>query len=661
MRSIQLLDQHTINKIAAGEVVERPSSVVKELVENAIDAKSSAITVEIKDGGIAYIRISDNGIGIPKEQVRTAFLRHSTSKIKDEVDLQTIGTLGFRGEALASIAAVAQVEMMTKTRDTLTGIRLVIEGGKVIIEEEIGCPEGTTLIIRNLFYNTPARRKFLKRPGTEGSYISDLMNRVALGHPEISFKYMNKSKVALHTSGNNNLKNAIFNVYGKNLVKDLMEVEGTSEHFNLKGFVGKPAICRGNRTFESYYINGRYIKSKIVEKALHDAYKDFIPPNNYPVVVLHFTIDPKQVDVNVHPTKMEVRFQEEDQIYDLVKNTINQKLINDNIIPEIKLHKEKFIAKEEVKEYVPEAFEIKNKKLEEESSKVREVEEKSLKQVSHVNQVEPNNIQQKTETSAMISGTTVPKTELVQEKHQVESNESKELKITEDSNEHNSSLLNNPVNDQIKEEPKVEESTQLDMDLNSLQKQLDDFKIVGQVFNTYWLIEKDQKMFIVDQHAAHEKVLYERIKASRHHENNTQILLKPIVVNLQEAESLLIKAHLKIFKQFGFEIEDFGNNAYIIRGVPYIFNTVLDNKVFTDMLDGLIEEERQIEDDMLAEKIALMSCKAAVKGNNRMSLPEVKSLMSQLFTLENPYNCPHGRPTIISMTKYELEKKFKRV
>lgn len=664
-RSIQLLSQQTINKIAAGEVVERPASVIKELVENAIDARSTAITVEIKEGGISYLRISDNGIGIPKEQVRTAFLRHSTSKIVDEVDLQTIGTLGFRGEALASIAAVARVEMMTKTREDLTGIRLIIEGGEIKVEEEVGCPEGTTLIIKNLFFNTPARRKFLKRPATEGSYISDFMNRIALGHPEIAFKYMNKSKVALHSSGNNKLRNTIFSVYGKNVVKDLLDLKLSSEDMDIMGFIGKPAIARGNRTYESYYINGRYIKSKIIEKAIHDAYKDFIPPHSFPFLVIHFDMDPTKVDVNVHPTKMEVRFQNEDDIYKLIYEGVKSRLKAEELIPEMSLEKEKFIAKEPIKEYVPEAFQVENKIIADdqkrEEAKRVETQEKASKEV-------------KREESKEVS-IEVSKEENVDnnptKKLQDEGNQFHEKREPATIAFHSKSGSNDETGHESTEEvhkeidsPKSEstETEQVGMELNTLSKVFDhEFTIIGQVFKTYWIIEKEQKMYIVDQHAAHEKVMYERIKASRNDKNNTQMLLAPMIIHLNEAEEIFMKSHRHLFSEFGFVLEEFGDRDYMMRGVPFIFNQTLSKELFMTMLDGLIDEERHIKEDALSDKIALMSCKAAVKGNNKMSFTEMQSLLEQLFTLENPYNCPHGRPTIISMTKYELEKKFKRV
>lgn len=700
MAKIQLLDQHTINKIAAGEVVERPASVVKELVENAIDALSSAVTVEIKDGGTSYIRITDNGCGIPKDQVQTAFLRHSTSKIKDEYDLSQVGTLGFRGEALASIASVAKVEMMTKTRDDLTGIRIIIEGGAVVVEEEIGCPEGTTIIVRNLFYNTPARRKFLKSPATESTYISDLINRIALGHPEVAFKYINKGKTVLHTNGNSQLKSCIFNVYDKKTVKEMIEVEGHHDKVSMAGFVGRPVLTRGNRTYQSYYINGRYIKSKIIEKGILDAYKDFIPQGSYPYIVLHFDIAPETIDVNVHPTKMEVRFEESDGIYDLVKGTIHKALQQDNLIPDIDLSPKK-TKKEPIKGYVPEAFEITNEKLSKASVPSKVAESAGQFQV-HGTKPKPSNVVSapvtqpikvsESETTDQTLKETIKTTPQLPNPGSTNTESIKEVADITNLRAVNSHLPTEVIpvaQDSLNEQHNLEEQTtqhtdvktdekiateiqqptfssdgpteQVDMGLSKLSEVLQDFKLVGQVFKTYWIVEKEKKMYIVDQHAAHEKVLYEKFMDLKSGDKNSQVLLHPIVLNLSEQESLLLEKQLDLFLQFGFEIEDFGNNAYIVRGVPYLFNNAIDESFFLSMLDGLVGENQEMSKELMSEKIALMSCKAAVKGNNRLSYQEMEALMQQLFTLENPFNCPHGRPTIISLTQYELEKKFKRV
>lgn len=680
MAKIQLLDQHTINKIAAGEVVERPASVVKELVENAIDALSSAVTVEIKDGGTSYIRITDNGCGIPKDQVQTAFLRHSTSKIKDEYDLSQVGTLGFRGEALASIASVAKVEMMTKTRDDLTGIRIIIEGGAVVVEEEIGCPEGTTIIVRNLFYNTPARRKFLKSPATESTYISDLINRIALGHPEVAFKYINKGKTVLHTNGNSQLKSCIFNVYDKKTVKEMIEVEGQYDKVSMAGFIGRPVLTRGNRTYQSYYINGRYIKSKIIEKGILDAYKDFIPQGSYPYIVLHFDIAPETIDVNVHPTKMEVRFEESDGIYDLVKGTIYKALQQDNLIPDIDLSPKK-TKKEPIKGYVPEAFEITNKKLSKASVPSKVAEPARQFQV-HTTKPEPSNTVSAPVTQPIkaceseTTDQTLKKTTKTAPQSANSGSTNSDSTSLNSTNPYSTSTESRhspteviPVAQDNLDEKATQQPTfssdgpteQVDMGLSKLSEVLQDFKLVGQVFKTYWIVEKEKKMYIVDQHAAHEKVLYEKFMDLKSGDKNSQVLLHPIVLNLSEQESLLLEKQLDLFLQFGFEIEDFGNNAYIVRGVPYLFNNAIDESFFLSMLDGLVGENQEMSKELMSEKIALMSCKAAVKGNNRLSYQEMEALMEQLFTLENPFNCPHGRPTIISLTQYELEKKFKRV
>lgn len=601
MSFIHKLDEHTINKIAAGEVVERPASVVKELLENSIDAQASAITVEIKDGGISLIRITDNGIGIPKEQVNTAFLRHTTSKINQVEDLDNINSLGFRGEALASIAAVSQLEIITKVLGEITGKRVEIHGGQLKAEQEIGCPEGTTLIMRHLFYNIPARKKFLKKPSTESSYISDIVYKTALGHPEVSFKYINNNSVVFHTSGNNDLKNAVFNVYGKEVIRKMIPIEDSYHDFKILGLIGKPEVNRANRTYENFYINGRYIKSKILESALEEAYKTLIPINKFPVVVLHLYINPNKIDVNVHPTKMEVRFREEEEIYNFVLQSIKKHLKKESLIPEVSWEtpkKEKLFQAESIQEKLPEPFEIK-----------RQAETRDM----------PINMEVKESLSDKLN----KNTSVIKE--------------------------NSP-----KEEKAIQKAE------NSLEK---NYTIIGQIFKTYWVVEEKGTMYIVDQHAAHERILYEQLMDNyKKGIIHSQTLLQPLAIDVSPKEKDIIENNKDMFYQFGFEIEEFGALSYIIRAVPMLFDGPVDSRFFLEIVDAFLNDVKiQNAYDMKLATIASFSCKGAVKAKDKLSVTESRALIEKLFTLENPYTCPHGRPTIISMSQYELEKKFKRV
>jgi DNA mismatch repair protein MutL len=611
---IQLLDQHTINKIAAGEVVERPASVVKELVENAIDAKASAITVEIKEGGTQLIRITDNGIGISKEEVKAAFLRHSTSKIKSIEDLFTVASLGFRGEALASIASVAQVEMITKTRDDLTGIRYSIEGGQEDLFEEIGCPEGTTILIRNLFFNTPARRKFLKTPGTEAGYISELMNKLALSHPHISFKFINNNQVKLHTSGNNKLQDIIFNIYGKDVAKNLLPISYAKEGLIIEGFIGKPQVSRANRNYENYYINGRYIKSTLIQKALEEGYKTYLPLHKYPFCALHFQMDSNSIDVNVHPTKMEVRFSHHEMLFNLIKELVQETLRSTELIPEVGFDTVK-TSKPVFSSSLPEPFE-----------KTHHTNRKHEKEETPI-------IHKTVET-------------LVEEPLE-------EIK----SHKTQSSLQENGQTYKYKEVQQVEIEP-----IFLSEKALPFYQIIGQLFNTYWIVEFKEKFYLIDQHAAHERVLYEKImQGIKESKRISQPLLQPLVVQVSLKEQEVVKKYKGVFEALGFDIESFGGDAYAIRAVPYILNDNLNEDYFLEMVDVLADENYSLGHELLVEKAASMACKAAVKAHDQMNFIESKKLIEQLLILENPYTCPHGRPTIITMTKYELEKKFKRI
>ena len=611
MQSIQMLDQHTINKIAAGEVIERPASVIKELVENSIDAKASAITVEIKNGGISFIRVTDNGIGIAKKEVKTAFLRHTTSKIKKDEDLLNISSLGFRGEALASIAAVSQIEIITKTPQEITGIRVEIEGGTYSNEEEIGCPEGTTIVMRNLFFNTPVRRKFLKKPATETGYISDMIYKIALGHPEVSFKFINNNSTVFHTSGNNNLKNCIFHIYGKEMIHHMIPIENVENQMKLIGFIGKPQIHRGNRNYESFFINGRYIKSKLLQDCVENAYKSLLPINKFPVIVLHLYIEAKDVDVNVHPTKMEVRFRNEDEVYNWVFKVLTERLKKENLIPKVSwdpISKKNKQIPEPIQQSIPEPFEIPRNTFEKSSNLNNEIESK------------------------------VPNTSIFLENKK---------------NKNETVVHQNPI--QIKED-----TENLSIEKSSIFTS--PYHIIGQIFKTYWIVEVENKIYIVDQHAAHEKILYERLlKDYTKHSPHSQALLTPWVLELSFKEQQVLKENIALLQSFGFEIEEFGEDTYVLRALPIVFDQPLGKDFFIELIDLLQENSLKNVYETKLEKIASMACKAAVKAMDSLSLIESKKLIKQLLSLDNPYTCPHGRPTMIEMTQYELEKKFYRI
>lgn len=635
MRKIAVLSQNTIDKIAAGEVVERPASVVKELVENAIDAGATAITVEIKEGGISFIRVTDNGGGIPKEQVPLAFLRHATSKITQAEDLLQITSLGFRGEALSSISAVSQMEVITKAPEDFMGVRYVIEGGQEKTLEDVGAPNGTTMLVRNLFFNTPARKKFLKTAMTEAGYVSSYMEQLALSHHNISFKYMVNGQLRLHTSGNANLKDVIYGIYGRDITRELLPVQYEVSGLSVSGFIGKPSIARGNRNFENYYINGRYVKSKLLMKAIEEAYKPYMMQHKYPFVCLQYDIHGEDVDVNVHPTKMEVRFQNQSAIYNATYDLITDALAGKEIIPEVSLTPKPAVGEKQaqIKEEkipVPEPFE-KNRIAEE-------------KPVYAPVGLRPASAEPKTESKAEpinVNEPVKPREPEIQAKPEEQKKEAFP-----------------------KEKQAVEKAEQLELfDNRLLSKEARiHHRIIGQLFDTYWLVEYDNKFYIIDQHAAHEKVLYERfLKEFAKKEILSQMISPPSLISLNLQESNLLKANLEIFREFGFEISEFGGKEYSIHAVPANIYGVSVQELFIQILDSLEQEHVSKTPDILAERIATAACKAAVKGNNRLSVKEADALIDELLNLENPYNCPHGRPTIISMTKYELEKKFKRI
>ncbi len=784
MSKIEVLDKNTINKIAAGEVVERPASVVKELIENAIDAGANAITAEIKEGGIGFIRITDNGAGIEKDDIKVAFLRHATSKIRSVEDLLTIGSLGFRGEALSSISAVAMVELVTKTRAAFTGNRYVIEGGEDKGLSEIGCPDGTTFLIRNLFYNTPARRKFLKSPMTEAGYISDLMERLAVSHPDISFKFINNNKTLLHTSGNHNLKDIIYHVYGRDIAAQLVPVVGQNEFVTMEGYIGKPIISRGNRNYENYFINGRYIKSGVISKAIEEAYRPYTMQHKYPFTAIHFTIDPEIIDVNVHPTKMEIRFTNSEMVYRMTYRAISDALAGKNMIPDVALVEEKRKQEKRTFEHVPEPFEanrikesrerikeqaekkrneailsmqksnlfggsLQEKKKEEEKIpdiikdteivKLKEaqllapelVQERLENQAQSVESKTENTIKEETMVHAAdvlkadvsenkggaevslkastsgkaaddldsLKGSAPEKTilstaELLKESSLEElfgtspeidpkalaalSDTAKNHNTGSSADTENDSMQNDKLKEGKTEAPRQlsfieerkftddmsqkQESSEAVKEAFMIKENVKRHRIIGQLFATYWLVEMDSQLFIIDQHAAHEKILYETtLKRKKDKEFLSQMISPPIVLSLSLKEEAAVMEHMDILKELGFEIEHFGGKEYAVSALPADMYGIAGERLLIDFIDDLVEEAPRGTPEIIFEKIASMSCKAAVKGNQKLSYMEAESLIDQLLSLDNPFHCPHGRPVIISMTKYEIEKKFKRI
>ena len=632
---IQVLDQHTIDKIAAGEVVERPASVVKELVENSIDSGATAITVEIKEGGISFIRITDNGCGIPADQVQTAFLRHATSKITRIEDLLTASSLGFRGEALSSIAAVGQVELITKTGDSLTGIRYEIHGGVEKTREEIGCPEGTTIIIRNLFYNTPARRKFLKTAMTEGSYVSELVEQIAMSRPDISFKFVQNGQNKLNTSGNGSLKDILYHIYGRDIAANLLPIEVSRDGMTLSGYVAKPYISRGNRSFEHYFVNGRYIKSPVITRAIEEAYKTFVMIHKFPFVALYITVDSHLLDVNVHPRKMEMRYSRNDELYQFLFQEIRHVLLKKELIPEVHQGNQKASAPaEHSTRSVPEPFEVQRKQQET---------PKSIYGLSNA-----------PETS-IPSSAPLPQTPSFDRKLTPEEPEA------EVPNTVQTTVVQEP-SDTYTVKPVVQEQLSLFSSGFMTEEARPKHRLIGQLFRTYWLIEYEHNLFIMDQHAAHEKVLYEKLmKQYQNREIVSQQVNPPLVISVNPRQQEVLRENQTFFEHIGFQMENFGGKEYMLRAVPLETYGLAAQDIFIDFIDSLADEGPHLNMDLFIYKIATMACKAAVKGNMTLSTKEADALIDQLLQLENPYNCPHGRPTIIAMTETELEKKFKRI
>ncbi len=638
---IEVLNQDTINKIAAGEVIDRPSSVVKELVENAIDANASAITIEIKEGGISFIRITDNGTGINGNEIKTAFLRHATSKIKRIEDLIGVSSLGFRGEALSSIASISQVELITKQQNSITGYRYVMDGGIEQCFEDVGVPDGTTFIVRNLFYNTPVRRKFLKSAQTEASYVGSLVEHLVLSHPDISFRFISNNQNRLHTAGNMNLKDIIYEIYGREITRNLLDINGKTQDITMNGYIGRPAICRGNRSYENYFINGRYIKNSMITKAIEEAYKGYMMPHNYPFTAIHFQINPLIMDVNVHPAKMELRFTQGDYVYNFVFDTIRMILRNTELAVETQLPLNK--------NTIPKtnSFELKQVENQIDNGNVTTTNTLEFENTKNFNSLKNSNSIQDLEKQFHVNTlkeNTQKKTRLPEP---FEINRSNEM-IQEDNKEY-----------KIKQE-KEKQLSLFENPLLKAQKE-SDYKIIGQLFETYWLIEYEDKFYMMDQHAAHEKVIYERyMRHLKGKKMDCQMIAPPVIVELSMREEQALNNNIDIFQKIGFEIEAFGGKSYKITGIPADLPNIDLNQLFIDILDR-IGKENPIALDIVTQRVATMACKAAVKGNNQLSENEVKQLIYELMQAENPYNCPHGRPTLIVMSKYEVERKFKRL
>lgn len=680
---IKVLDQATINKIAAGEVVERPSSVVKELVENAIDAGATAVTVEIKDGGLSFIRITDNGAGIEKGEVPTAFIRHATSKIMTIEDLLSVSSLGFRGEALASIAAVAQVELITKTAHALTGLRYEIHGSKEIASEEIGAPTGTTIIVRNLFYNVPARKKFLKTPMTEGGYITDLITRLALSRPDISFKYIINGNNKITTSGNGKLQDVIYHIYGKDVSSNLLPIKRQVDEFKVEGYIGKAFVSKGNRSFEHYFINERSIRNVVVTKAIEEAYKSFVMIHKFPFTALHFTLDSTRLDVNVHPAKMESKYADGERLFQFVKDSVRQALLQEEMIPDVSLRsakEEKAIVIEQQRQLnanVPEPFEKK-------ARAIRYQQESARKDVADNRKTAVTTVPESVTVSQPVAvpesvtisqPVTVPESATISQpvivpETTVKSASSAPTAIQEIDRKQPENV--SPMEEHMEAAaPEISSKSETLSKPEQLSMPLEQFiseearkshRLIGQVFKTYWIVEYDSKMYIMDQHAAHEKVMFERLMRQMSEKNViSQQLLPPKVVHLDSAEHAMVISHMDLFEQTGFDLEDFGDDSIVIRAMPDDIMGVDPQSLFDALLNALSTDTGRLQIDFFVEKLSGMACKAAIKGNTEISFQEADALIDELLTLDNPYNCPHGRPTMISLTKTELERKFKRI
>lgn len=663
MPQIQVLDQITIDKIAAGEVIERPASIVKELVENSIDAKAASVTVEIQDGGISLIRVTDNGSGIEREDIRNAFLRHSTSKIRKVEDLAHIASLGFRGEALSSISAVTRTELITKTKEDTFGTRYVIEGGVEQSLEDAGAPDGTTFLVRQLFYNVPARRKFLKTPMTEAGHVQDLLMRLALSHPEVAFTFINNGQTKMRTSGNGKLKDVIYSIYGSEAAANLIELDYSMDGLVMKGYLGKPVITRGNRNFENYFVNGRYVKNAMLSKAIEDAYKDFLMQHKFPFVVIHFQVDGEKIDVNVHPTKMEMRFQRQQDVYNIVYEGVHRTLLEPELIPQVEAPAPKVISQPKSEspfllkpKTAPQPMEKKPEEKEEphdEAYFMKKMKERVLSYHQRNSSAEVAKKEQifRPQAQAERIKDALARAKEVEKQPQKQAEEQPEL------------IRETPVYEtKPVTEEKAEQLNLFEEHLLKREKKAE-YKLIGQVFETYWLVEFENSLYIIDQHAAHERVLYERtLKEMKNREFTAQYLSPPIILSLSMQEAQVLNENMDRFTRIGFEIEPFGGEEYAVRAIPDNLFGIAKKELLLEMLDDLTDGiSTSMTPELIDEKVASMSCKAAVKGNNRLSAQEADALIGELLLLENPYHCPHGRPTIIAMTQRELEKKFKRI
>lgn len=729
MGKINVLDQNTINRIAAGEVIDRPSSIVKELLENAIDAKATNISVEIKNGGLDMIRISDNGIGFDKDDIKVAFLRHTTSKIKTAEDLVSVGSLGFRGEALSSIAAVCQVELLTKQADEIYGYRYAIEGGEEKKFEEVGLPDGTTFVIRNIFFNTPARRKFLKSGSTEGGYITDIVQKIALSNSDISFVLKVNGNTKIHTPGNGNLRDVIYSIYGRDITKNLVEINESNDFLKIHGFIGKPVVTRGNRGYENYYINKRYIKSSIISKAIEEGYKTFIMQHMYPFTNLFIEIDSELIDVNVHPSKMELRFKRGNEIFDFIVDVVRKSLRQNDLIRDGELlteaekkeaiRKESQIAAREEDKVAPKADGLSEsagtvKSVDSIKSENPNLLRNDIIKPQSVNNVAEDKVEYKSKVSdfAISNKSNVTDTNIannidntkLDNNSKIENNKTisldnvvnspspkKDEEVTKYQNETKSDYgikksssydelfnkasepfeanrkkededLSNKLREEFKEnviKDAVQESL---ISPNVRADDKPDFRIVGQVFDTYWIIEYKNSMYIIDQHAAHEKVNYEKyLKQFKENGVDKQYLNPPVVISLNGQAEAVVNEYKDNLDKFGYEIENFGDKEYIIRSVPYNLLNLDYADVLQEFIGKLDSNMGSLTNDTINDRIATMSCKAAIKGNMAISEREANELVSTLLTLDDPFNCPHGRPTMIEISKKDMERKFKRI
>ena len=676
MGSIVLLDDLTINQIAAGEVIERPANVVKELVENSLDANATSVSVEIENGGITYMRITDNGKGIEPDDIDLAFERHATSKIRRAEDLVRVSTMGFRGEALASIAAIAKVEMVTRTKNNETGTKVIVEGGNILSKEECGAPIGTTITIRELFYNTPVRYKFLKKDFTEGGYIETAVERIALIHPEVGFKLINNKKEVLHTSGNGNMTDVVYNVFGKDIASNLVDVNFQYENIRVTGVVGKPEIARSNRSNQMFYVNGRFIKDKTLSAAAEEAYRTMIPHGKFGFCILNINIPPEQVDVNVHPAKLEVRFSEEGKVFKAIHYAIKNTLLgvdlvreddDNNYVPDVKNITSEDSSKNTDtfgSKVVPISENVAPKRTlfdifkgkQEKNNAVKEEELKDNEYIIEVTQKEEkekksfmNNLTTNSE-SKITRPIEIKNPEEIENLHKLETN----TKTDENAN-----VESKDTNNTITDEGQV--NTFFEKDFSD-KAPIPEYKILGVAFDTYILLQMDEDIYILDQHAAHERVLYEKIKENfyRSGGKEVQMLLLPDILEVSKRDMHMIKDHIDLFEQAGFALEEFGENTIKINGVPVICYEMDTKALFMDILDGIDITTRTNKQDIEEKFIATVACKAAVKANMKLDEREIRGLLDQMLLLDNPFTCPHGRPTAIRITKYEIEKKFGR-